>query len=111
MAFVWVSEPGRTGHRRVYVDVPWANKEAMMVIYLNASELNKSSNIKYQVDHMTPLVSDFVSGFHVEYNLTILDEASNRSKSDRWWPDMWPLIPELKVMVKAFKESEKAANV
>lgn len=41
------------------------------------------------VDHIIPLVSEFVCGLHVEYNLQYLTKSENSIKGNRWWPDMW----------------------
>lgn len=41
------------------------------------------------VDHMVPLVSDFVCGLHWHGNLQYLTISENSSKRNLWWPDMW----------------------
>jgi len=42
----------------------------------------------FHVDHIVPLKSPLVSGLHTEANLRLLPGAENRSKHNRFWPDM-----------------------
>lgn len=46
------------------------------------------TGISWSVDHMVPLRSKFVSGFHNEFNLNVLPALQNISKGNRYWPDM-----------------------
>ncbi len=63
----------------------WADQEKIMEVYKLAAAMS-SLDIKYHVDHIVPLVSDFVCGMHVENNLQIIPEAENRKKWNRIWP-------------------------
>ena len=40
------------------------------------------------VDHIVPIHSDLVCGLHCEDNLQIIDELTNSTKGNRWWPGM-----------------------
>ena len=62
----------------------WANKDAIDRIYKEAKQLTKTSNIKYQVDHIIPLRHPLVCGLHVEHNLRIITAADNKTKSNEF---------------------------
>lgn len=67
----------------------WANRAAMVAIYREARELSKTTGVEHHVDHIVPILSEFVCGLHCEANMQVLDAFSNQSKLNRWWPDMW----------------------
>lgn len=46
-------------------------------------ELYEQTGILYEVDHIVPLQSDIVCGFHCKENWQILTRAQNRSKSNK----------------------------
>lgn len=60
----------------------WADPLAIKSIYAQASEAG------VHVDHIVPLRSKLVCGLHVEHNLQLLAAGPNRSKGNRYWPDM-----------------------
>lgn len=68
----------------------WNNieKELIQFIYATAKLLTKTIGIKYEIDHIVPLISDKVCGLHCISNLQILPGEVNRRKSNKWWPDM-----------------------
>ena len=66
----------------------WANPTAILQIYKEAKVLSEQREHTYDVDHVVPITSDLVCGLHTESNLQILLSGENRSKGNRWWPDM-----------------------
>lgn len=60
----------------------WADRAAIKLVYSKARELG------WTVDHIVPLQSKTVCGLHVWHNLQVMDSQLNKSKSNRYWPDM-----------------------
>lgn len=54
----------------------WTNMEDIKLFYLNTP-------IGYQVDHIVPITSKYVSGLHVLANLQYLTPQENRIKSNK----------------------------
>lgn len=71
----------------------WADSKAIEQYYIIAAFLTAELGVPFEVDHIVPLRSKIVSGLHAHTNMSISLAAWNRSKSNRWWPDM-PL-PEI----------------
>jgi hypothetical protein len=61
---------------------PWADLGAIAEIYARAASLG------FEVDHVVPLTHDLVCGLHTVANLAIIPKLDNRSKGNRYWPDM-----------------------
>lgn len=75
----------KTRRRRCRQAMPqWANPEAIRQIYLQAQQISKEVGIQHHVDHIIPLKGKFVSGLHVESNLTILVGTENIRKSNKY---------------------------
>jgi hypothetical protein len=78
---------------RVRAIVPFGDKEFedffMQEIYNLAVIREAATGVKWEVDHMVPLISAFVCGLHWSGNLQLLTAFDNRSKSNSYWPDMW----------------------
>lgn len=53
-------------------------------IYMQVEILNKTSNIRYSVDHIVPLQGKNVSGLHVPWNLRVLPLSENCSKKNKF---------------------------
>ena len=60
---------------------PWANLDAIKVIYEQARRQGK------HVDHIVPLRSKLVCGLHCESNLQLLNPLENQMKNNKYWPD------------------------
>lgn len=67
---------------------PWANRAAMLEAYKAAKAISSTTGIDFEVDHVVPLSHPLVCGLHCEANLQILPASANRSKGNRYWPDM-----------------------
>ena len=85
------AHPGKAARyraRRFYATPAWANEFFIEEIYDLARRRTKATGIEWEVDHIVPLNSKKVCGLHVEYNLQVIPAKLNRSKGNRWWPDM-----------------------
>jgi len=54
------------------------------VIYATCKEKIRTSGIKYEVDHIVPLLGEDVCGLHVPWNLQILEGKLNQSKGAKY---------------------------
>lgn len=66
----------------------WANEFFMEEAYHLAKLRTAMTGIRWEVDHRVPLKSPLVCGLHVETNLAVIPASLNRSKSNKYWPDM-----------------------
>jgi hypothetical protein len=66
-----------------------SEKEAIAQLYTDAQLLSEMTKVPHHVDHVVPLNSKLVSGFHCLANLRILPAKENISKGNRTWPDQW----------------------
>lgn len=71
----------------------WHNDEWEAFVVQETYHLSKIRTemlgIRFNVDHIVPLVSDHVCGLHCSANMQILERLANISKGNRYWPDMW----------------------
>lgn len=65
---------------------PWADGRAIRAIYAEAERLTRETGEQHHVDHVIPLKGVYVSGLHVETNLSVLRAADNIRKSNRYEP-------------------------
>lgn len=71
----------------------WANELAIRALYRKARDLSNSDGIPRHVDHIVPIISNYVCGLHCEQNLQIIHAMDNMKKSNFFWPDM-PSSPD-----------------
>lgn len=60
----------------------WFDPEPVKVLY------EKARKYGFHVDHIVPLQSDIVCGFHVFANLQLMHPSENCSKGNKFWPYM-----------------------
>jgi hypothetical protein len=58
-------------------------KEDVQKIYIEARTKTLETGIPHEVDHIIPLVSDYVCGLHVPNNLRVITRYENRSKQNK----------------------------
>lgn len=62
----------------------WANPKKILEFYSQSSELTLKTGIQYNVDHIIPLLGEFVSGLHVENNLQVITAEENNIKNNKF---------------------------
>lgn len=65
----------------------WLNDDqraAIREIYRSCKDVSRLTGKKHHVDHVVPLVGKTVCGLHVPWNLQILTEHENCTKSRKW---------------------------
>ena len=70
----------------------WADQFIMNEAYHLAVLRTKVTGIKWHVDHIVPLKSKIVCGFHTHTNLQVIPASQNLKKNNRFWPNM-PVEP------------------
>ncbi|WP_241065494.1 hypothetical protein [Achromobacter insuavis] len=66
----------------------WADRKKIRAIYDERDRIELETGVPHDVDHVVPLVNTLVCGLHCEANLRIVPAAVNRSKSNKFDPDL-----------------------
>lgn len=61
-----------------------AEREEMRLMYSVASRVSRETGVCHEIDHIFPLQSESVCGFHVPSNLQLLSQTANRSKGNKF---------------------------
>ena len=78
----------RRNARKLLATPSWADQKVVDSFYKQASSATFNGTPTH-VDHIVPLQSPLVCGLHCEANLQLLVASDNKSKGNRYWPDMW----------------------
>jgi hypothetical protein len=62
---------------------PWANLDAIRLVYLVAEQRTRLTGIPHHVDHFYPLNGKTVSGLHTSLNLRVIPAKENLLKGAR----------------------------
>lgn len=74
--------------RKLQATPSWANRFFIAEAYELAHRRTAIQGVKYVVDHIVPLKSDFVCGLHVEHNLQVIPENVNARKGNFFCPEL-----------------------
>ena len=64
----------------------WLTKEQkdnIKQLYIEAQKLTKLTGVRYEVDHIIPLINDSVCGLHVPWNLQVIPKLENLKKANK----------------------------
>jgi hypothetical protein len=59
---------------------PWANLDAIKLVYLVAEQRTRLTGVEHHVDHFYPLNGKTVSGLHTSLNLRVIPATENLRK-------------------------------
>lgn len=65
----------------------WADMDAIHAVYDEAVRLERTTGIRYSVDHIIPVGAKTVSGLHVHWNLQAIPLKDNQSKGGKFNDD------------------------
>lgn len=64
----------------------WLTKEQkdnIKQLYIEAQKLSKLTGVRYEVDHIIPLINENVCGLHVPWNLQVIPKLENLKKANK----------------------------
>lgn len=73
--------------KRANASPPWLSQaqwDEMDAFYAEARRLTRETGVRHEVDHIHPIQGKTLCGLHVPWNLQVLTQAQNVSKSNRY---------------------------
>lgn len=72
----------------------WVDRKELKALKAEVRRVSKARGLQHNLDHIVPITHPLVCGLTVPWNLKIIPEAVNLSKSNGWNPDQGLLFAE-----------------